>query len=122
MGPDRVRVMHSRGARAAGSEPVAHGGAHSGSPASQGVVAARPEGETRTRHAVRTGQDQAERDLFFFHGGTWLPEIAGAQNRMAVVSVQAGSGSGTYARLFADDARFPELLKEAEEKSHVRYT
>jgi len=60
--------------------------------------------------------------LFFFHGGTWLPEIAGAQNRMAVVSVQAGSGSGTYARLFADDARFPELLKEAEEKSHVRYT
>jgi hypothetical protein len=60
--------------------------------------------------------------LFFFHGGTWLPEIAAAQNRMAVVSVQAGSGSGTYARLFADDSRFPELLKEAEEKSQVRYT
>src|SRR5215470_16739059 len=37
--------------------------------------------------------------LFFFHGGTWLPEAAGAQNRLAVVSVQAGSGSGSYVRL-----------------------
>ena len=32
--------------------------------------------------------------LFFFHGGTWLPEVAAAQNKMAVVTVQAGSGSG----------------------------
>jgi hypothetical protein len=60
--------------------------------------------------------------LFFFHGGSWLPETAGAQNRMAVVSVQAGSGSGTYSRLFTDDSRFPELLKEAEAKSGIRFT
>jgi hypothetical protein len=59
--------------------------------------------------------------LFFFHGGTWLPEIAAAENRMAVVTVQAGSGSGTYARLFEDPARFPALLKEAEDKAGVRF-
>src|SRR5437016_3105546 len=32
--------------------------------------------------------------LFFFHGGTWIPEVAAARNKMAVVSVQAGAGSG----------------------------
>src|SRR3954462_4556153 len=37
--------------------------------------------------------------LFFFHAGTWLPEVAAAQNHIAVVTVQAGSGSATYARL-----------------------
>src|SRR4051794_20535286 len=60
--------------------------------------------------------------LFFFHGGQWLPELAGARNRMAVVSVQAGSGSGTYARLFAEEGRFTELLKEAESKAGYRFT
>ncbi len=59
--------------------------------------------------------------LFFFHGGTWLPEVAASQNKVAVVTVQAGSGSGTYARLFDDPARFPALLKEAEEKAGVRF-
>jgi len=60
--------------------------------------------------------------LVFFHGGTWLPELAGARNRMAVVSVQAGSGSATYARLFMDEARFPALIKEAETKAGVRFS
>ena len=59
--------------------------------------------------------------LFFFHGGTWLPEVAAARNKMAVVTVQAGSGSGTYARLFDDPSRFPALLKEAETKAGVRF-
>ena len=59
--------------------------------------------------------------LFFFHGGTWLPEVAASQNKVAVVTVQAGSGSGTYSRLFDDPARFPALLKEAEEKAGVRF-
>ena len=41
--------------------------------------------------------------LFFFHGGDWLPEVAAArQKRMAVVTVQAGAGSSTYARLFSE--------------------
>jgi len=60
--------------------------------------------------------------LFFFHGGTWLPEVAAARNRMAVVSVQAGSGSGTYVRLFENADRFPALLKEAETKSGIHFT
>src|SRR5947207_1386586 len=59
--------------------------------------------------------------LFFFHGGTWLPEVAAAQNKMAVVTVQAASGSGTYARLFDDPVRFPALLEEAEAKAGVRF-
>jgi hypothetical protein len=59
--------------------------------------------------------------LFFFHGGTWLPEVAAAQNKVAVVTVQAGSGSATYARLFEDPARFPALLKEAESKAGVHF-
>src|ERR1700742_1309159 len=59
--------------------------------------------------------------LFFFHGGTWLPEVAAAQNHIAVVSVQAGNGSGSYARLFEDQSRFMELLKEAETKAGYRF-
>ena len=59
--------------------------------------------------------------LFFFHGGTWLPEVAGARNKLAVVSVQAGAGSATYGDLFKDPARFGALLKEAETKAGVRF-
>jgi len=39
-----------------------------------------------------------------------------------VVLVQAGAGSGTYARLFTDLQRFPHLLAEAEQKSGMRFT
>lgn len=59
--------------------------------------------------------------LFFFHGGTWLPEVAAARNHMAVVTVQAGSGSGTYVRLFENPDRFAALLKEAEAKSGLHF-
>jgi len=59
--------------------------------------------------------------LFFFHGGSWLPELAAAQNHMAAVTVQAGAGSGSYVRLFTDDSRFPALLREAEAKAGVRF-
>ena len=59
--------------------------------------------------------------LFFFHGGTWLPEVAAARNKVAVVTVQAGSGSGTYARLFDDPRRFERLLAEAESKAGVKF-
>src|SRR5437660_1581819 len=40
--------------------------------------------------------------LVFFHGGTWLPEVAAARNHLAAVTVQAGAGSGVYAKLFED--------------------
>lgn len=59
--------------------------------------------------------------LFFFHGGTWLPEVAAARNRMAAVSVQGGAGTGAYARLFEDPQRFARLLDEAERKSGVKF-
>ena len=55
--------------------------------------------------------------LFFFHGGTWLPEAAAARNKLAVVSIQGGSGSASYARLFEDAKRFPRLVEEAENKA-----
>jgi hypothetical protein len=60
--------------------------------------------------------------LVFFHGGTWLPEYAGARNRMAVLAVQAGSGSASYARLFTDETRFPALIKEAEAQAGLRFS
>jgi hypothetical protein len=59
--------------------------------------------------------------LFFFHGGTWLPEVAAAVNRVSVVSVQAGTGSATYARLFESPGRFLALVNEAETKSGIRF-
>ena len=59
--------------------------------------------------------------LFFFHGGTWLPEVAAARHKIAVMSVQAGSGSATYARLFEDAQRWPRLLAEAEAKAGARF-
>ena len=59
--------------------------------------------------------------LFFFHGGEWLPQVAAEQNKIAAFTVQAGSGSSTYARLFDDPGRFMALLKEAESRSGVRF-
>jgi len=60
--------------------------------------------------------------LLFFHGGDWLPEVAVArQRKMAVLSVQAGAGSGTYAALFADPHRFPALIAEAEARSGLKF-
>jgi hypothetical protein len=59
--------------------------------------------------------------LFFFHGGTWLPEVAAARAHFAVVTVQAGAGSGTYARLFEDAGRFERLVAEAESKAGARF-
>jgi hypothetical protein len=50
----------------------------------------------------------------------WIPEVAAARHRMAVISVQIGAGSGVYARAFADPARFPALLAEAERRAGIR--
>jgi hypothetical protein len=61
--------------------------------------------------------------LFFFHGGNWIPEVAvSKQQRMAVITVQAGAGSGSYEKLFADPARFPNLIAEAEAKSRLKFS
>jgi hypothetical protein len=70
----------------------------------------------------RVKHTRGVRLLWFFHGGDWLPEVAAAQQQnMAVISVQAGAGSGTYAKLFADPQRFPKLITEAEDKSGLRF-
>lgn len=60
--------------------------------------------------------------LVFFHGGTWLPEVAAARNgKTAVISIQLGAGSSVYAKPFADPNRFGNLLREAETKAGVRF-
>src|SRR5438270_6169042 len=59
--------------------------------------------------------------LIFFHGGTWLPEVAAARNHVAVISVQAGAGSGSYSRLFEDPKRFSALLEDAESKGGIPF-
>jgi len=59
--------------------------------------------------------------LFFFHGGDRVPEIAAARNDMALVAVQIGAGSGTYARAFQNPGRFPALLAAAEGKTGVTF-
>jgi hypothetical protein len=81
-----------------------------------------------TRHALEIGSlyvppklNSRRTLLVFFHGGKWLPEVAGAKYRMAVISVQAGAGSGTYARAFADPSRFRNLLADAEAKADTRF-
>lgn len=61
--------------------------------------------------------------LFFFHGGDWLPELAASEQRqVAVVTVQAGAGSGSYVKLFQDPTRFLSLVAAAESASHVHFT
>lgn len=60
--------------------------------------------------------------LLFFHGGDWLPELAVARQRnMAVITVQAGAGSGSYTELFEDHARFLRLIAEAQAKSSLTF-
>ncbi len=60
--------------------------------------------------------------LFFFHGGDWLPELAASRQRqLAVVTVQAGAGSGSYVQLFQDPTRFLSLVAAAESASRIHF-
>jgi len=70
---------------------------------------------------VPSGLGRRPELLVFFHGDTWIPEVAAERNRMAAVSVLAGEGSGVYTRLFQDPQRFPRLVKEAEAKARLRF-
>lgn len=57
-----------------------------------------------------------------FHGARWLPELAAARDgRRAVISVEGGSGSTSYAKQFSDPALFGAMLREAERKSGVAF-
>jgi hypothetical protein len=56
-----------------------------------------------------------------FHGLPAVAEAAAKRANAAVVAVNLGAGSATYARPFADPGAFPALLREAEEKAGVRF-
>jgi hypothetical protein len=57
-----------------------------------------------------------------FHGAAWVPELAAAMDgRSAVISVEAGAGSGAYAKVFEDRALFGKMLREASEKTGVAF-
>lgn len=61
--------------------------------------------------------------LVHFHGGAWLPEVAAAKDsRVAVIIIQVGSGSGVYAKAFADPKLFGNLIAEAESKAGVKFS
>jgi hypothetical protein len=57
-----------------------------------------------------------------FHGGDWLPEVAAArEGHSAVISVQSGVGSSTYAKQFAGGTLFAQILREATDKTGVTF-
>jgi hypothetical protein len=60
--------------------------------------------------------------LFFFHGGSWLPEVAAAQDGTTVISIQIGAGLRAYAQPFTDPKFFGNLLQEAERKAGVSFS
>lgn len=57
-----------------------------------------------------------------FHGAAWVAEIAAARSgRFAVISVETGSGSSTYAKQFSDHGLFESMLREATEKTGITF-
>jgi hypothetical protein len=61
--------------------------------------------------------------VIHFHGGAAVPEVAAARyGRAAIVAIQLGSGSATYAKPFQDPQRFARLLDEAQKASGVRFS
>jgi hypothetical protein len=57
-----------------------------------------------------------------FHGAAWVAEIAAARSgRFAVISVETGAGSSTYAKQFSDHGLFDAMLREATEKTGVTF-
>jgi hypothetical protein len=59
--------------------------------------------------------------LIFFHGPAFVPEVAGSQHGMAVVSIHIGAGSGVYMQAFRDPGAFGALVREAETKAGVTF-
>ena len=55
-----------------------------------------------------------------FHGGPWIPEVAATRRGMAAISIDTGSGSGVYARQFADRRLFATILREAETAAQAK--
>ena len=60
--------------------------------------------------------------LVFFHGGQQLPEVAGAAQRQAVISIQLGPSSDSYVEAYQDRTRFLRLLDQAKAKSGFSFS
>jgi hypothetical protein len=72
---------------------------------------------------VPKGVRKKARLVIHFHGSETIPEIAAARlGDTAVISMQLGTGSGTYGRPFADPLLFSRIVSEAETKSHVTFS
>jgi hypothetical protein len=57
-----------------------------------------------------------------FHGARWVPEMAASRDgRHAVISVEGGTGSTSYARQFSGRELFGNMIREAEQKSGVTF-
>jgi hypothetical protein len=56
-----------------------------------------------------------------FHGAPWLAEVAARDVRSAVISVQTGTGSSSYAKQFSDHSLFGAMLQEAAQKTGVSF-
>ena len=59
--------------------------------------------------------------LVMFHGGAWLPEVAGHEASTAVIGVQLGVGSGGYTAAVSEARLFPSLVEEAERRTALRF-
>ena len=72
---------------------------------------------------VPKGVKKKARLVMHFHGGALMPEVAAARvGGTAVISMQLGSGSGAYARPFADPQLFGRIVAEAETKSQRTFS
>ncbi len=60
--------------------------------------------------------------LLFFHGGAWLPEAAAAGRGMAAITAQIGSGSGAYAKPFADRQLLGRMLAQAQKAAGMSFS
>jgi hypothetical protein len=56
-----------------------------------------------------------------FHGGSWLPEVAGHEASTVVIGVQLGAGSAGYGAAVAEARLFPALIEEAERRTGLRF-
>ena len=52
----------------------------------------------------------------------WIPEVAAVQLKIAVITIDTGSGSGVYARQFTDHALFGQVLRDAAAQGGVTFS
>ena len=64
-------------------------------------------------------QDAAASLLVFMHGGTWIPEVAAGEHKMASICIQLGNG---YAPSFEKSDAFSLLVDEAARAAHMQWS